>query len=151
MVEKTKAPIAKGQIDVLAEAVASLSAQVDALTKQLETAPPRVPAPKPPVDVKSDVPIPTDYRNLVDTILNTRFGIEIKSAWDAPAFDLSILVPQDYSNAGKPHWETYKEDRRSRVILSALGLNGVREWVQKVYDNFDTETKTRITMDRTAL
>ena len=139
------------KIDDLAKQVATLTDIVTKLVEDQKAAPKVEVKAVPAVSVESAIPVPADYRSLVDSILNQSFGIDLKPASDVAAFDFAILVPQSYSNAGKPHWETYKEDRRSRVILSALGLNGVREWVQKVYDNFDAETKTRITMDRTPL
>lgn len=141
------------QLNQLAVIVSELDGKLTVLTTKLDKPEPVVLSRAIPAAATSTsaIPIPSDYRQTVDTILNQSFGIEIRASTYIPGFDFSIMVPQAYSNAGKPHWETYKEDRRSRVILSALGLNGVREWTQKVYDNFDTETKTRITMDRTAI
>ncbi len=96
----------------------------------------------------SEFPIPYEYQELINTILNKKFRIEIKYPGDAAAFEFAVLVPQEYSNAGKPHWDTYHEDRRSKVILNAYGANGVREWVTQIYENFPPETKSRITYDR---
>lgn len=97
---------------------------------------------------QSKFPVPTEYREIVDFVLNKKFNIDISYQADSAAFEFAVLVPEEYSNAGKPHWETYHEDRRSRVIGNALGVNGVREWVQKIYDNFGPEMKSRITFDR---
>lgn len=133
-----------------------LSDRMDNLEKEKEALPPPVstgtpPAITPPVTAQSQYPIPIEYREIVDTLLNKRFGIEINYMSDTSSFEFSILVPRDYSNAAKPHWETYKEDRRSRVIINALGANGVREWTTLVYNNFDMETKARITHDRSLI
>lgn len=100
---------------------------------------------------KGQHPIPIEYRHTVDTILNNRFGIELEYLPDGAAFQFSVLVPEEYSNAAKPHWETYKEDRRSKVISNALGVNGVREWATLIYENLGMETKARITHDRALL
>lgn len=108
------------------------------------------PTPTGPV-AKSTFPVPIEWKDIVENTLNKEFGIEIAPEGDTASFGFSILVPQKYSNAGKPHWETYHEDRRTRIIPHALGLNGVREWVTKIYENFDPETKSRITFDRAQL
>lgn len=97
---------------------------------------------------ESKFPIPVEYREIVNLVLNKKFGVDIDYKADTAGFEFAILVPEEYSNAGKPHWETYKEDRRSKVILNALGVNGVREWATQVYENFGPETKSRITFER---
>ena len=98
--------------------------------------------------VESKFPIPFEFRDAVEDILNKAFGIEIHYQSDNAAFQFDIIVPEQYSNAGKPHWETYKEDRRSKVIMNQLGVAGVREWAQKVYDNLSPEVKAQVTIDR---
>lgn len=116
---------------------------------QLAAAPAKAAAPVEPV--LSGVPIPLEYVEVVNTTLNRKFGIDIKYMSDTASFEFSILVPQIYSNAGKSHWETYHEDRRTRVVENALGVNGVRDWCTKVYDNFNPETKAAITAGRAEL
>lgn len=101
-----------------------------------------------PTSPSTNFPVPIEWRELVDSTLNKQFGVEVSPDGDTASFGFSIIVPEKYSNAGKPHWETYHEDRRTRVISHALGLNGVREWTTKVYENFDPETKSRIAFDR---
>lgn len=96
-------------------------------------------------------PIPVEYREAIDTILNKRFGIDVKYLGDTAAFEFSILVPKGYSNAGEKHWETYHEDRRSKIILNAFGSNGVREWATQVYQNFGPEIQSLIVHDRAEL
>lgn len=96
----------------------------------------------------SQFPVPKDFLESMHTTLNDRFSVEVDYHSDSPQFDLSILVPEEYSNAGKSHWDMYHEDRRTRVINNADGVGGVKQWVEKVYDNFDNETKARITSDR---
>lgn len=107
--------------------------------------------PRAEVEVKGGFPVPYEYRELVDTLLNKDFGIDISYDGTTAAFDFAILVPKKYSNASQPHWDTYKEDRRSRMIQNAYGANGVREWVLKVYENFPQETQSAITYDRSAV
>jgi hypothetical protein len=83
--------------------------------------------------------------------LNKKFDIQINYMPDTSAFELAVLVPQEYSNAGKPHWEMYHEDRRSKVIENALGITGVREWMTQIYENFGPETKSKIAFERTQI
>lgn len=92
--------------------------------------------------------VPSDYRDIIDTTLNKNFGVEVVPLSDRPAFMLSILVPESYSNATKPYLEMYKKDVRPKVIYNHESLNGVKEWAEMVYNNFDLETKSRITADR---
>lgn len=109
---------------------------------------PTVSAPKPEDKPKSDIPVPAEWKEAVKSVLNERFQVEVDYNADTPTFAFSILVPQEYSNAGKNHWELYKEDRRTRVINNSDGASGVKQWVEKVYNNFDNETKAKITSDR---
>ncbi len=96
----------------------------------------------------SGFPIPLDYREIVNSVLNWKFSIDMGYHGDSASFDFSILVPQEYSNATPAHWETFKEDRRTRVVDNALGLNGVREWAQRVYNNLPPETQAKVVFDR---
>lgn len=123
--------------------IAELKAQLASKTEAVEVAP--VEEVKEPT---VQAPIPSDFLECVKTSLNNKFGVEIEYSSNTPNFGFSILVPKEYSNAGKPHWEMYGEDRRTRMISNAEGLQGVKQWVERVYNNFDTETKARITIDR---
>lgn len=109
---------------------------------------PVVEAPKP---VAPQFPIPPEFREVVDAHLNKRFGIEIDYKSDSAAFGFSILVPKEYSEASPSYWATHHEDRRTKVILNALGSNGVRDWAQKVFESFSPEMKAKITFDRSNL
>lgn len=104
-----------------------------------------------PTTSSNSFPIPVEYQQLVETILNKKFKVEISYAPDAVGFNFAILVPKEYSNAAEPHWLTYGEDRRNKVIQNAFGINGVREYLQLIYDNFGLETKAQITADRALL
>lgn len=140
------------EIEDVKESIKALEEQVKILIENLkpkEVAPESVvSAPIVENPTNQQFPIPLEYREVIDLILNKKFGIEITYMGDVAAFDLSIMVPREYSNAGEPHWQTNRQDRRSKVIQNAYGSNGVREWAQKVYDNFSNETKAKITFDR---
>lgn len=105
-------------------------------------------APMEPVQVRNGFPIPYEYQELVNTLLNKEFQIEINYLPDSNSFEFALLVPRKYSNAGESHWNTYKEDRRSKVLSNAYGANGVRDWCLQVYNNFSEETRSAITFDR---
>lgn len=135
---------------------AQLEAEIAELKAKLEAKPevsPEKPEETVPVEEKkpeNTIPVPSEWTEAVHTVLNKKFGVEVDYSSDSPTFGLSILVPQEYSNASKPHWDTYHEDRRTRVINNADGVGGVKQWVERVYNNFDNETKAKITSDRNA-
>ena len=120
---------------------AKLFAKVETIAVEVEK------RPETPL-VQSKEPVPADYREIVDTVLNQSFGISIESFKDQPAFTFSITVPETYSNAGKSYLEVYKVDQRPKTITFAEGALGVREWAEKVFNNLTQETRTRIVMDR---
>lgn len=124
---------------------AELEKELEELKAKLDT-----PPETPPEENVTQAHIPQQYLDAVHTILNKRFGVEMEYQPDTPNFGFSILVPKEYSNAGEPHWAMFHEDRRTRVINNSEGSAGVKLWVEKVYNNFDMETRTRITADRNA-
>jgi hypothetical protein len=153
-VKKTDGPEEKkldveGALSTILDSIKGIS---DRLTKLEES--PKAPArtlgtpSTPPGETKVAQLVPHDYLELVRTILNPKFQVELDFSTDTAEFLFSVLVPEEYSNAGKPHWDMYHEDRRTRKISNALGVNGVREWVQKIYESFDMEIRSRITQDR---
>lgn len=161
MVKRVKQEKQKEEVslaDVLG-VVKTLSEKIDVLLDRVPVAPqptatPTTQTPMPPIQTQSNVPsypIPYDFRNAVDSTLNHKFGIELEYKSDAAAFAFSILVPKEYSNAGENHWNSYNEDKRTKVIQSAYGVNGVREWAQQVYENFSPEIKAQITMGRSLI
>lgn len=101
----------------------------------------------PPI-IQASEPVPLDYLEAVKMTLNYKFGVQVKSLSDRPGFEFVISVPKEYSNASEPHWETYKNDLRPKLIPYSEGLNGVKEWVTKVFNNFNQDTKTIIALDR---
>ena len=134
----------------LEQEVEALKAQLAEKTEAVEVAPVEIPAEAAPEAPKNAMPVPTDWEDAVHSILNKKFTVEVDYNADTPTFGFSILVPKEYSNASKPHWDTYHEDRRTRVIDNAQGAGGVKQWVERVYNNFDNETKAKITSDRNA-
>ena len=96
----------------------------------------------------NNVPVPVDYRYLVDQVLNHNFEIRIEPASDSPVFAFKLLVPRKYSNAAPAHWDLYGCDERVKVIPYSQGSNGVREWIDIVWKNFNPDLQAQITSDR---
>ena len=103
------------------------------------------PTPAPP---KQEYPIPLEYQGIVGQILNKDFGIRIEPQPDAPAFIFTVVVPDKYSPMTPAQRQTQKEDIRPKVIQFSDGVNGVRLWAEKVYNNFSPEVQARIAADR---
>lgn len=93
-------------------------------------------------------PVPVEYRELVDSILNHLFGIRVQSMSDTPSFSFTIVVPEKYSDMSPSYKEMYKEDIRPKVISYSEGLNGVREWTERVFKRFNPDVQALITSDR---
>lgn len=93
-------------------------------------------------------PIPAEFRQQVDSILNAQFGIEIEGTGDPMSMLFTIVVPDKYSNMTASQREIAERDIRPKVIDRAMGVNGVKEWVDTVYKNFSPETQSQITADR---
>lgn len=129
--------------------LAALKEQLAAKETAVEVAPLEVKAETHPAPVEPTVPVPSAFSEAVKTILNDKFTIDIGYEAERPVFSFAVLVPKEYSNAGAPHWELYKEDRRVKIVSNEDGVHGVKQWLEKVYNNFDNETKARITSDRT--
>lgn len=99
------------------------------------------------VKIESNYPVPTDYIEAVNTLLNSRFGIKVEPFSDRPEFQFTIIVPREYSPLSDEQWGVAKGDLRSRVLSYADGINGVRQWIQMVYNNFTPEMRARIKVE----
>ena len=107
-----------------------------------------IPSPQPANNL-SAFPVPSEYREIVDTLLSPRFGIKMEAIADRPEFVFTIVVPDQYSNINANDRLAIGGDLRSKVIPYSEGANGVRQWVQRVYDSFNPETKAKIKQDLT--
>ena len=93
-------------------------------------------------------PIPPDFSDIVRNTLNKNFTVELFSRTDAPLMELHIVVPDKYSTMTVEAKEMVKRDIRTRVISYAEGVNGVREFAEKVYNSFTPEYRSQIVADR---
>ena len=98
------------------------------------------PVPVEPVKVVSKYPVPEEYRNEVNHILNQKFGVELTPRIDIPSFEFNIIVPAEYGNT--------ENDIRLKVISNAEGVLGVRIWAERVLDSFSPDVKSRIALER---
>ena len=97
------------------------------------------------LEIKSETkfPVPPDYLNIVEVILNKNFGVEYEPRIDIPSFQLSILVPPKYNPLMHGN-----EDRRLKVISNAEGQSGVKTWAEVVWNTFDPNMQASIIADR---
>jgi hypothetical protein len=130
----------------LEQKIKDLNAKVEELSKPQEV----IEQVKPAQAFTPQYPVPSEYREVVDTVLNKEFGVDIEYLSDRPEFQFSILVPDKYSNTSPSYRDLMGLDRRAKVITNAQGLNGVKEYVDKVWNNFDQDTKTKISINRNA-
>lgn len=99
-------------------------------------------------DDKKNFPVPEDYRQAVNNILNEDFGVLVEPQSDSPEFNLIIVVPNKYSSMSLEEHKMHKADLRSKNISYAEKTNGVRAWAEKVYESFNPETRAQIVKDR---
>lgn len=152
--EVKKDPVAEALL-ALADAVKGLEKKLDdkLVTKQLEPVKlPTMQAQHPIMQVSRDneMPFPLEWRMIIDEVLNQKFKASVNYRADA-LFELTISVPQEYSNAPKSHWDLYKEDRRHIVLSNALGAVGVRDYCQKIADNLGKDLMNKVIDDRAKL
>jgi len=96
----------------------------------------------------SDFPVPTEYRGIVNQLLNQDFGIKIEPA-DGSSFLFTVIVPDKYSPTTLAQRKMLGgNDIRPKVITHVEGENGVRLWTERVFNNFNSEIKAAIIADR---
>jgi hypothetical protein len=93
-------------------------------------------------------PIPPDFTDIIGKTLNKQFGIELFSRTDAPLMEFCIIVPEKYGTRTPEQKEMMKRDLRVKVISYAEGVNGVREFAEKVYNSFTPEFRSQIVAER---
>lgn len=132
----------KNVIDI-AQALKDLSEDVK---KAKPTEPVKIENKVEPIEGNNKFPIPTEYRQLVNNILNKAFGIELD--YTAAGFAFTVLVPLKYTPLTKNELDQVKMDRRTKIIPNYEGTDGVRRWVELIYSSFSSEMKSIITQDR---
>lgn len=141
-------------LEELTDVIKSLSDKIDLLVKQKDEVE-VVGKPKEPNPTISEsdflnnaYPVPVEYLRSLETILNQKFRCQVTPLTDRPAFQFTIIVPDEYSDASPQYKEMYKYDIRPRVVSYAEGVAGVKEWCEVVYKKFNHETQSKISADR---
>lgn len=142
-------------LDILTKSMKDLTSRVETLEnklKKVEFLPekpqeiPQIPQEKKEAPQAMKYPIPLEYRDLVDTVLNKKFGISIE--YMGGNFAFTIVVPEEYSSLTADEKKLLGADLRTKIITYAEGINGVRQWVEQVYKNFNPEIQAGIVSDR---
>ena len=89
-----------------------------------------------------DYPIPEEYKEIGRLQFNKSFVVRLEPMAETPAFLFTIVVPQKYSRV------TSGEDLRPKVITYSDGVQGVRLWAEKVFNNLDKDTQDLVIKDR---
>ena len=143
---ESKSMTQKELVASLVDDVAILKLAVASLTDKVEKMGSIVPKEEPkPVEVAvpvPDYPIPAEYKDIVAVTFNKAFGVRLEPMKDTPAFLFTIVVPAQYSKVSSG------EDLRVKVITYSDGVQGVRLWADKVWNNLDSDTQSKIVTDR---
>lgn len=137
--EELRAELTVAKQPVIAEAnMAAVQAPQRELPKMVE-------APKPSQDLNQ---VPQGFVDVVHNMLNQDFGIEVEHAFDMPGFWFKIIVPKKYSTASEEYFKLYGRDIRPKLIQNADGLDGAKQWVERVWNSFNPDYKSMIVQDR---
>ena len=144
--------IADSELSLLNERVEQLETRIIKLEaeKSVITIVPKEPI-RPSAPVVDDFPaypIPADFAETVDIILNKSFKVRCEPLQDSPAFKLTIVVPEKYSSMTPALKEMIHQDARVKVIPFSEGVSGVRQWADMVYTTFNKTTQMQIVEDR---
>lgn len=156
-----KQDVIAGAIIQLAEAIKGLEKKIDEKLTPVKMASierPTVPAeamPGPIVSadapaISTGVPFPLEWRQAIDEVLSREFGSKVEYRPDG-RFELSIYVPQKFSNAPKGHWDLYKEDLRRKIMDNHLGVQGVRDYAQLISENLGKDIMNKVNDSRSQL
>ncbi len=88
--------------------------------------------------------VPQEYRNIVDEILGSDFGISIEYVSDKPEFIFTVVVPIEYSNVPPNDLKDRGGDLRTKVMSIPSGVNEVREWATKIKNNLGDNLKRKV-------
>ena len=86
------------------------------------------------------IPVPPQWRKLVDDILGPEFGINVVYPSSGSGFMFKLIVPMDKSNASAAHKEFYKVDVRTKAIQYNEGVDGIKKFLELVKTNLSKKT-----------
>jgi len=133
------------KVSELADQLEKIKENVDKLVA-LEIAKPQKDETHPQPMPANNIPVPSEYRAMVDEILNKDFGAQI--TYNSLDFAFTIIVPEVYRNLSAQEQESNAKDLRTKVIRYSDGANGVKEWINLVYSSFNPEMKAKIASDK---
>lgn len=122
-----------------------INSSLERLTDILTTKPPET---SEPVSLPSNIvaekpdqsPVPPKWRAIVDEVLGTDFGINVVYPDQGSGFLFKIIVPKEKSNAAKDYLEMYKVDIRTKAISYQDGIEGVKQFCERVKKNLQKNT-----------
>ena len=147
---KTKdlfAEINKSIVDLVG-VVGKLNDRLSALESVEKQAPVKVVEPDKLADQAPAVPVPQEYRDLVDRALNGKFGIRLEPCVNPLEFLFAILVPKEYSSVSDGHWQMYKEDARQRRIEVVAKDAQIKEHLDKIFNSLDQVVQQMVISQR---
>jgi hypothetical protein len=127
------------------ESVSDFKVVKEPVLKPVES-PEQSPEQSPEPSMSSADYIPYEYRNVVASVLNSRFGINVRYRNDAK-FECTIVVPKEYSPLPAEEFKYRGADLRTLAIDNAMGKAGVQDWAERVFKNFNPETRAQIKAD----
>lgn len=93
-------------------------------------------------------PVPADYVKVVEAMLNSEFRVRVNSDSHIPGFWFTVVVPKKYSLASEEYLKVYHEDIRPTLIQYSDGIDGVKLWIEKVWNTFNPDYKAMIVSER---
>lgn len=126
-------------VDKIVEVVSKMNSKIEGMTKQ-EVKPLMETFQAPNAIASSYQPkgyVPQKYRQIVDEILSSEFGLDCIESKDNMDFEIQIIVPMRFSSLTTQEKQAGVNDIRSKVISRALGENGIRDWCIKVRQNLN--------------
>lgn len=85
-------------------------------------------------------PVPPKWRAIVDEVLGTDFGINIVYPDQGSGFLFKVIVPKEKSNAAKDYLEMYKVDVRTKAVSYQDGIEGVKQFCERIKKNLQRNT-----------
>jgi len=151
IVEDKNDSLQKKEIDLLIELatiVKELDKKIDKLIQIQPVSEKKTEEKLPENEIISNVPVPTEYRKIVDEVLNQKFGIKIEPLSDSPQFIMTVVVPSEYSPITPEEKQMMGADLRSATLSYVDALSKIRIWVEKIYKSFNPEMQSKILFER---
>ncbi len=82
-----------------------------------------------------EIPAPPRFREVIDEVLSSEFGLKCYTFRDNTDFQIDIQVPEKFTSMPKQERDPDFVDVRSKIINRALGETGVRDWAMKIRAN----------------